>query len=369
MQTIIKKTNIKYWLATNYLNGFGPVTIKKCISHFGSIESFFLASKNNLTSIGLTQKRLDSIKKINWDFIERDYNWCQTNDCQILCLDDPLYPKILKEISDPPLMLFVKGDANLLNMPQISMIGSRNPSFSGKENAYKFASQLSKSGVIITSGLAIGIDTASHKGALSSNCKTIAVLGSGLANIYPLSNKNLACNIVKDGALVSEFSPFETPKSHNFPRRNRLISGLSLGVLVVEAAIKSGSLITARFAIEQCREVFAIPGSINNALSRGCHNLIRQGAVLVETVDDILKEIDIRGDSLYFDQKPGGLKNIEKLDEKSLKLLKLVSEEVTSLDAIILNSGLTASEASSELLCLELQGCIKSVHGGYINLI
>lgn len=361
--------NILYWLAANRLQGIGPITIKHCLTFVKDIKSLFRASKTDLQTMGLSLKQMQSILDPDWRSAEADLTWCEKNACHLLCLEDDGYPKLLNQTADPPLVLFVKGNVELLSEPQIAMVGSRNPTIYGNEEALQFAKCLAKSGLIITSGLALGIDTASHSGALLENGKTIAVLGTGLATIYPFSNRSLAKAILEKGAWVSEFPPSELPRAKNFPRRNRIISGLSLGVLVVEAAIRSGSLITARFALEQARDVFAIPGSIHNPLSRGCHELIRQGAKLVEKVEDILDELG----AIYAYSLPKNqaieMPDIEKLDVKSKGLLKQIAYEVTPLDVIILRSGLTASQVSSMLLSLELLGCIKSVHGGYVRLI
>ncbi len=328
-----------------------------------------MSSKNDWQAMGLTSRQIQSLSQVNWRSAEADLKWCEKNACRVLCLEDDSYPPLLTQTTDPPLVLFVKGEVDLLSQPQIAMVGSRNPTVYGKEQALQFAKCLAKSGLIVTSGLALGVDTESHRGALAVDGKTIAVLGTGLATIYPSSNRQLAETMLEKGAWVSEFSPFELPRAKNFPRRNRIISGLSVGVLVVEAAMRSGSLITARFALEQGRDVFAIPGSIHNALARGCHELIRQGAKLVEKVEDMLSELGAMFAYVSPDNPIIKTPNLEKIDVKSKALLQQIAYEVTSLNVIILRSGLTASQVSSMLLSLELLGCIKSVHGGYIRLI
>ena len=201
------------------------------------------------------------------------------------------YPALLKRIDNPPPILYIKGNYTLLNDPQLAIIGSRNPTQSGTDNATSFARHLGKTGLCITSGLALGIDGSAHQGALLGNAPTIAVIATGIDRVYPAAHRDLAHKIVENGAIVSEFPIGTQPKAENFPRRNRIISGLSYGTLVVEAALQSGSLITARLAMEQNREVFAIPSSIHNPLAKGCHQLIRQGAKLVETAEDILEEM------------------------------------------------------------------------------
>jgi len=209
----------------------------------------------------------------------------------ILTLHDPAYPALLKEIADPPPLLFVRGDPAVLSRPQLGIVGSRNPTPGGRSLAEDFARSLSRCGLVVTSGMALGIDAAGHRGALRGGGTTLAVAGTGPDRIYPARHRDLARAIVEQGAIISEFAPGTPALPSNFPRRNRIISGLSLGVLVVEAACRSGSLITARLAAEQGREVFALPGSIHNPLARGCHHLIRQGAKLVEDIEDIVEEL------------------------------------------------------------------------------
>lgn len=241
------------------------------------------------------------------------------------------------------------------------MVGSRNPSLSGKETAFNFAKTLSQHGFVITSGLALGIDAASHQGALANKGYTIAVAGTGLDRVYPAKHKELATEIVRTGAMISEFPPGTTAKANHFPRRNRIISGLCQGLLVVEAAKQSGSLITARMALEQNREVFAIPGSIHNPLARGCNALIREGAKLVETTQDIFEELHqyIQQDN-YFSVKS----TQSVLDLEQQTLLNLVMFNPTSIDNLVENSGLSIGVISSMLLILELQGYLEATTGG-----
>jgi DNA processing protein len=254
-----------------------------------------------------------------------------------------------------------------LGNPQLAIVGSRNPSVVGKETAHDFARSLTASGMVITSGLALGIDTASHQGALDAGGQTVAVFGTGLDRVYPARNRQLAHAIVEQGgALVSEYPPQMEPFPGNFPRRNRIISGLSLGTLVVEAALRSGSLITARFAAEQGREVFAIPGSIHNPLARGCHQLIRQGAKLVETAQDVVEELapQLRAALAAAPEKADG-GDAPSLEGESRHLLDCLDGGASSVDQLVQRSGLTADAVSSMLLLLELQGYVVSTAGGY----
>jgi len=362
----ILKNDLLHWLAATTLPNIGLTTFSNGLTAFGNINTFFTATKCDLMNVGLTEAQIHALQNPDWHTAEKNLAWCEKNTCHILTIADDAYPTLLREISTAPLILYVQGNLHILNEPQLAIVGSRNPTPSGKELAHHFAYTLATAGLHITSGLALGIDAASHHGALSASGKTLAVFGTGLNQIYPSSHHTLAKEMLaNDGTLISEFSPSEPPKAANFPRRNRVISGLSLGVLVVEAALRSGSLITARYANEQGREVFAIPGSIHNPLARGCHYLIRQGAKLVETAEDILEELG----SLHALSTP--IKTITHtkkhvtLAAPLRALLAHIGYEVTALDTIIMRSGLTASEVSSMLLSLELQDVIKSTHGGY----
>lgn len=292
--------------------------------------------------------------------------WLQQSDQHhFIPLDDARYPKLLKEIADPPAALYVFGDYRALMQPQIALVGSRNPSHAGLELAHEFAFLLVKAGLSITSGLAIGIDTASHEGALSANGKTIAVLGSGLLQLYPKQNKSLAEKISKQGCVISEWPLNMPPARENFPQRNRIISGLSLGTVVVEAALKSGSLITAKLAAEQNRDVFAIPGSVRNPTSQGCLALIQQGAKCVVCVDDILNEIHFASqNNAQFIQKEQVIQN-DGLDQNDQRVLACIEYDVTTVDQICTRSKLSAPVVASSLLQLELAGVVKMRQGGY----
>jgi len=279
----------------------------------------------------------------------------------IITIHDAMYPPQLKEIPDPPPILFVCGNAELLSSPQIAIVGSRNPSTMGKETAFSFAKSLSQAGFVITSGLALGIDAASHQGALNAGGTTIAVAGTGLDRVYPARHIHLATDIANTGALVSEFPLGTTAKANHFPRRNRIISGLCQGLLVVEAAIQSGSLITARMALEQNREVFAIPGAIHNPLARGCNALIREGAKLIETSQDILEELN----QYYQADKDNPLSVVQSmLDLEQQTLLNLVMFSPTSIDNLVESTGKPVEVIASMLLILELQGYLEAIPGG-----
>jgi DNA processing protein len=363
--------DVIYWFATSYLDGIGPVRLRKWLQYFGAIKNIFSASTHDLQQASMTRQQMDAINNLPWKKIEADIHWCEQNNGHILVASDEAYPKLLHEISSAPLILYVQGDVNLLSQPQLALVGSRNPTAVGIETAEQFGFALSQAGLVVTSGLAMGIDAAGHRGALSAKGKTIAVMGTGLKQIYPRSNLALANKILLDGAVVSEFPIDTMAKAKYFPLRNRLISGLSLGVLIVEAALKSGSLITARYAIDQGREVFAVPGSIHHPLAKGCHYLIRQGAKLVESIEDILVELpSLRNYVLSHLPQQAVLKSgaVEDLEGSQKQFLMQIGYEPTPLDILVLRSGLTTSEVSSMLLVLELKGCVGVVPGGYIRI-
>jgi DNA processing protein len=340
--------------------GFGGRTFLKLLeTHTPS--QLFSESNATLSALGLKNDIIESIKKPDWALIDNDLAWLDQDNNSVITLFDSIYPAQLKEIADPPPLLFVRGNPGLLSLPQIAMVGSRNPSASGMETATAFAKTLSLHGFVITSGLALGIDAASHQGALNAKGYTIAVAGTGLDRIYPARNKDLATEIVNTGAMVSEFPPGTLAKANHFPRRNRIISGLCQGLLVVEAAKESGSLITARMALEQNREVFAIPGSIHNPLARGCNGLIREGAKLVETTQDILEEFH---QYIQQDEKNYTAALQTTLDLEQQTLLNRVMFSPTSIDKLVEDSGLTVEILSSMLLILELQGYIEANAGG-----
>jgi len=297
--------------------------------------------------------------------------WAQDPHNHLIAIGDNDYPELLGQISRPPSELFVRGEPGLLQMPALAIVGSRNPTQAGARNAFEFARHLGSMGFCIVSGLAEGIDTAAHRGALDAGAATVAFLGHGIDRVYPASNRDLAHEIAAHGALVSEFPLGTHPGRENFPQRNRLISGMSLGTLVVEAARRSGSLITARFAGEQGREVFALPGSIHNPLARGCHQLIRQGAKLVETADDIVAELAPLASHLLQNslESTANEPPANTDDEEYVQLKKYLSHDPVGVDELVNNSGLTIEQVSSMLLILELEGVVEPLSGGRYSLL
>ncbi|WP_446810309.1 DNA-processing protein DprA [Methylomonas sp. 2BW1-5-20] len=354
------KPQLKYWLAMLRCPGVGPQAIQRLLEHFEPAE-VFSASRASLNGLGFSEKLIDALQKPDWQKVEEDMAWLAQAGNHALTFDDLDYPAQLREINNPPPLLFVKGNPALLLEPQLAMVGSRNPSPVGVSTAIQFAEALAQAGFTVTSGLALGIDAASHQGALNVNGRTIAVAGTGLDRVYPACHKQLATQIAEHGALVSEFPPGTNAKANHFPRRNRIISGLCVGLLVVEAAQQSGSLITARLALEQNREVFAIPGSIHNPLARGCNALIRQGAKLVETAQDIFEELG-HYNQQYMRAESEMVQT--SLDLEQQNLLKLIPYSPTTVDTLVQESGWTVEEISSMLLVLELQGFISGLAGG-----
>lgn len=351
---------VKYWLALARIPGVGPQTCRRLLAHF-SIEDLFQASRASLLAVGVSEKLVDALQNPPWQSVEQDLQWLALPENHVITIEDEGYPVQLTEIADPPPLLFVKGNPQLLGMPQIAMVGSRNPSIVGLSVAAEFAGAIAEAGYVVTSGMALGIDAAAHQGVLDAGGYTIAVAGTGLDRVYPARHKALAGEIAGKGALVSEFPLGTNAKAGHFPRRNRIISGLCQGLLVVEAAAQSGSLITARLALDQNREVFAIPGSIHNPLARGCNALIRQGAKLVETVEDIFEELG-QYNQIYKCADAQITQTV--LDLEQQNLLNLVPYSPITVDNLVQASGYSVEIVSSILLFLELQGYIAAAPGG-----
>lgn len=355
-------SNLRYHLAFNRMNSIGPRTVKKLQNRWPVLQELFELSPGQMEQAGLPNSLAQIITGFDFKLIEADLNWlAQHKTHHLLSWDCAAYPSLLKEISDPPIILYAVGQLDSLLLKPIAMVGSRNPSVTGSENAYYFAKELASYAVSIVSGLALGVDAQAHKGCLAAQGKTIAVLGTGIDCIYPRRHLALAEQIVQNGLLLSEFPLKSPPIAGHFPRRNRIISGLSLCTLVVEAAIKSGSLITAKMALEQNRDVLAIPGSIHNPMARGCHHLLQQGAKLVASVGDVLDELKIVHQANTIDKPTfslaSGLEN----------LVKFIGFEITSIEQIISRSGFSVEHVTSELATLELLGAVISVPGGYMR--
>ena len=336
------------------------------VERFGTADAIADAPAARLEAAGLSADKARRLAEPDAAAIDGILNWLDPGDQTLLMSGDPDYPPLLDGIRDAPLFLYVKGDVASLALPSLAIVGSRNPTQGGRDNARGFARHLADLGFTIVSGLAEGIDAMAHEGALDSGRPTVAVMGTGIDRIYPARHHELAHRISESGALLTEYPPGTPPKRQHFPERNRILTGLALGTLVVEAAQKSGSLISARLAAEQGREVFAIPGSIHNALARGCHRLIREGAKLVETADDILAELaPLVSHLLVAEAIPArDEKESDTVNEEHQNLLNTMGFDPVSVDSLLPISGLTIGELSSMLLILELEGKIEKLPGG-----
>ncbi len=376
---------LRSWLALTHTPKLGPVRIHSLLEIFDTPADVLNAGLSGWKQAGLSEKMIEYLSAPDWDKVDADLKWLDQENASILTLDDDRYPPLLKNIPDAPPVLYILGQVEVLKQPQLAIVGSRNPTHAGKDIAHDFALYLANMGMTITSGMALGIDAAAHQGALDSlkndsgnHGLTVAVMGTGLDRVYPAKHRDLAHNIAKNGVLVSEYAPGTPALPGNFPRRNRIISGLSTGVLVVEAAVQSGSLITARLASEQGREVFAVPGSLHHPLAKGCHALIRQGAKLVETAEHILEELggfanmfsEVDENNRSFAQNSEQKQETElnlaiNVDDEYKQVLKCIDFEPTSVDKVVERSGLTADAVCSMLLVLELQGYVTALSGGY----
>jgi len=347
------------WIELSLVPGLGDQRFRSLLSTFGLPTRILNATRSQLNRVVPEALAARILERNRGPEVENTLQWAAQAGHALLTLADTEYPKQLLEIPDPPALLYVTGKVKLLCSSALAVVGSRNATPQGLKNAQSFARTFSEAGFAIVSGLALGVDSAAHRGGLEGRGSTIAVLGTGIDIVYPRRNQALAKEIASRGALVSEFPLGAPPNAANFPRRNRLISGLARGCLVVEAALDSGSLITARLAAEQGREVLAIPGSIHSPLSKGCHALIKQGAKLVESAQDVLEEL---GEARAPDPAPSG-------SGASHELLDKMGFDPLDIDELIARSGLTAEVVSAILLQLELKGKIASLPGGLYQRI
>ena len=355
------------WLALSMLDGLGPAARRHLLDHIIDPTELFSADLLTLGGLGFNKRIQDAILQCQQggsallDRVEQSLAWLQQADCHLLTFDGPGYPPLLREITDPPLVLFVRGNPALLTDPQIAMVGTRNPGPQGAATARAFARSFTESGLVVTSGMALGIDGACHQGALDVGGQTIAVWGTGLDNCYPRRHRRLAEQILDTGgALVSEQPPPTSPHAGLFPLRNRIISGLSLGTLVVEASLNSGSLITARLAMEQNREVFAMPGSIHNPQARGCHRLLRDGATLVETVQDVFNVLRVPlCDAIAAAEHPAEPERVRH------PLWRWLGHDAVTADWLATQSNLPIHQVLQGLMELELSGHVQHTPHGY----
>ena len=359
METIrADSDDAKFWVALSQIKGLSNANLCQLLTRLGSPESIFNASMNQLKEV-VSAEIASTIKQgLDIDAIQPTLDWLKKDHAHLITLADTSYPQSLLQINNPPAVLYGIGHLRWLNHPAIAIVGSRNATPQGKKNAENLCNQ----GLCVVSGMALGIDGAAHRGALKSNGATIAVIGTGLDIVYPAKHRGLAHQIAEHGLILSEF-PLGTPSiAKNFPRRNRLISGLSLGCLVVEANINSGSMITARLATEQGREVFAIPGSIHSPVSKGCHHLIKQGAKLVESSTDILEELK----HLVTEQPSSNVETIaEETTSEAHTLLNAMGFDPISFEALLEVSGLTTEALSAMLMVLELESKVTTLSGAH----
>lgn len=357
----MKNDALKYWLALSFIPGIGRVLYKKLVEHFGSPEKIFSLSAEELKRIdGIGEKLARSILDYNWkEEVAKEISLIQQGNVQVITLSDEEYPENLKKIYDPPTFIYLKGNIKKDDERAIAIVGSRKATTYGRLMAEKLSRELVYNGVTVVSGMARGIDTFSHKGALSGGGRTLAVLGSGIDVIYPPENKQLLEDISSSGAVLTEFHFSTPPEGVNFPSRNRIISGLSLGVVIIEATSDSGSLITASAALDQGREVFAVPGNITSRMSEGTNKLIKKGAKLVEDVADILEEIlpQIEKKSGKFEAPRPELT----LEEETI--YKLLSDEPKHIDLISRGSRLPPNKVLSLLLAMEIRGVVRQLPG------
>lgn len=361
-------TDIRYWVGLSLVPEVGPVMSRKLISEIGSPENIFRAGADDLLAIrGLGKEKADSIREFrNWDRVEEIVKVTEKKGIRIVGYQDPCYPEVLKEVAGAPLVLYMKGDYCREDRFGIAVVGSRKHTHYGEVVTRKISGELATSGFTIISGMARGIDTLSHESALAAGGRTIAVLGSGLDVYYPAENKGLMEKITLSGCAVSELPPGTMPSRENFPRRNRLISGLSLGVLVVEATSQSGSLITANYALEQNKEIFAVPGQITSRNSDGTNGLIRQGAKVVLGADDIIEELApvLRGFIRKSDCRPP-----VEISEDEGRICGFLTREPKHIDLLSRESALPVHAVLNLLLSLELKGVVRQSNGKRFYLL
>jgi DNA processing protein len=352
-------SDAKYWIALSLVSELGARRIRLLYEHFGSAKAAFTATQSDLTHCGLPARAVAALLTER-ETIDPDKQWASfiKGEYGVTTLADHDYPRLLRQIYDPPALLFYRGELSVLQAPCIALVGSRKATAYGRAAATRLAAELARAGVVVVSGMARGIDTYAHHGALTGGGITAAVLGCGLDICYPPENLRLREKIVQSGVLLSEFPPRTEPKAQHFPLRNRIISGLSLATVVVEAAEKSGALITADCALEQGREVFAVPGSINSPYSQGCHKLLREGAALLSRVDDLLLEL-----GLAAPEPELGLE--QKLTDEQQKVLQSLGFEPVNFDDLLYGTRMTTAALAASLVELELLRLVKKLPGNY----
>ncbi len=357
-----------YWLGLSRIPGWGIRSLLRVRQEFASAEDLWQCPEKQLHGLaGLSQAQIESFVSFRKTF-EPEREWQRLHDLDInfTCVDHPTYPNTLRRLYDPPPLLYYRGDFSLLKKDAVAVVGARKATAYGKKVAFQLAADLATGGLVVVSGMARGIDTAAHRGALDVKGKTIAVLGSGVDVCYPKQNKELYDIIREEGLIVSEFPPHAEPEAKHFPIRNRIISGLSLGVVVVEAAQKSGSLITADLALEQGKEVFAVPGPVTSFNSSGTNNLIKEGAVLVENAADVLAQLGFEQD--LWQDTAAGKKGVLLTSEEE-KIINLLAGGPVHLDLLVKETGHTIERLNSMLLFLEVKGLVKKLPGSMYQAV
>jgi DNA processing protein len=363
-------SDLYYWLALNSLTDIGPVLCRRLVSVLGSPKTVFEMTMGELRNIeGIGENRARKILGFNhWDAMKKELERVEKEDITLITLTDSNYPEGLKQLPDAPILIYVKGNIDDTDKYAVSIIGSRKATNYGMQTAEKISYKLASCGLTVVSGMARGIDTVSHKGALKSGGRTIAVLGSGIDVPYPSSNRGLMNTIADNGAVISEFPLGSQPLREHFPRRNRIVSALSLGVIVIEATIDSGSLITVGYALDQGKEVFAVPGNINSINSKGTNDLIKKGARLIESAEDVIEELrpQIRG--ILREEKNSSEKLLSELSEDEKKLFSFLNSDPKHIDLIIREMEVSTGKVLSILLNLELKGIIRQSEGNFYSL-
>lgn len=348
--------DLEAWLTLSFAPGLTHEAFRQLLVAFRGPQEILAASRAELSKVVPDRAVRAVLAEPPHELLEKTAQWLEDPANHIVTLGDAAYPQALLYVGDPPPLLYAKGRVELLNAPAFAIVGSRNATQQGIAHAESFGRALSDAGFTIVSGLALGIDAAAHRGGLAGSASTVAVVGTGLDIVYPARNRDLAHDIALRGCLVSEFPLGMAPVASNFPRRNRLISGLARGCLVVEAALSSGSLITARLANEQGKDVFAMPGSVNSPLTKGCHNLIKDGAKLAETAEDILGELKLPGGSGAAPRSPAG--------DEAHPLLEHMGFDPCDFDTLAARSGLTADVLAALLTEWEIEGLVEALPGG-----
>jgi len=363
-------SDLHYWLALNSLSAIGSVLSGRLISAFGSAENIFHAASTELKGVeGIGEGRAQSISSFNqWDMIKSEIERAEKNNIQLITINDKAYPESLRRIHGAPLVLYVRGGLAESDKYAVAIVGSRNSTAYGMQMAEKMGYKLASSGITVVSGMARGIDTAAHKGALRSGGRTIAVLGSGADIPYPSSNRGLMNAIASKGVVMSEFPLGTPPNRENFPRRNRIISALSLGVIVIEATLDSGSLITVGYALEQGKDVFAVPGNVTSGNSSGTNDLIKKGAKLVESAEEVIDELSPQIKEILREERVSSDTLVSQLTTDEQRLFSYLGAEPKHIDVIIRETDITSGKALSLLLNLELKGMIRQTEGKHFVL-